>query len=320
MTTRIDAHQHFWDPAAFDYPWMADASLDPVRRPFTPEDLSPALKRNSIDATVLVQTVSELAETEKFLATAASTSWVRGVVGWVDLVDPAVGATLDRLIDSAPGTLVGVRHQVHDEPDPRWLLREDVQRGLEEVARRGLSYDLLVRTRELPAAIETVRQQPELRFVLDHIAKPPIASGGHEPWSTLVADLGSNQNVDVKLSGMVTEAQWDQWSAATLHPYVSHVLEVFGPERAMFGSDWPVCLLAADYDAVVGALESSLTGLSPAEHEAVFGGTAVRAYALARTADSAASARARSPRRSPVATASPSSGEPTPTASAPAAR
>lgn len=281
MALRIDAHHHFWDPADFDYPWMANAALDPVRRAFTPADLAPALSTSDIDGTVLVQTVSEVAETEQFLATAATTPWVRGVVGWVDLTDPAVGDTLDRLIESSPGTLVGIRHQVHDEADPQWLLRDDVQRGLAEVAGRELAYDLLVRSRELPAAIETVRRLPALRFVLDHIAKPPIAEGVHEPWSTLIAELARSENVDVKLSGMVTEARWDRWDAAVLAPYIAHVLEVFGAERAMFGSDWPVCLLAAaDYGTVVGALDSALAGISPAEHDAVFGGTAIRAYAL----------------------------------------
>jgi len=281
MALRIDAHHHFWDPADFDYPWMADAALDPVRRPFAPGDLAPALSASGIDGTVLVQTVSDVAETEQFLATAATTPWVRGVVGWVDLADPAVGDVLDRLIESSPDALVGIRHQVHDEADPLWLLRDDVQHGLAEVARRSLAYDLLVRTRELPAAIETVRRLPELRFVLDHIAKPPIAEGVHEPWSTLIGVLARNANVDVKLSGMVTEAQWDRWDATTLAPYIERVLEAFGAERAMFGSDWPVCLLAAeDYGTVVGALDAALAGLSPAEHDAVFGGTAVRAYAL----------------------------------------
>lgn len=281
MSVRIDAHHHFWDPEAFDYPWMTGAALDPIRRSFTPADLAPALAASGIDGTVLVQTVSDITETEQFLAVASTTPWVRGVVGWADLTDPAVGETLDRLIESNPGGLVGIRHQVHDEVDPLWLLRADVQRGLGEVARRGLVYDLLVRSRELPAAIATARALPNLRFVLDHIAKPPIAEGGREPWLTLIAELARSGNVDVKLSGMVTEARWDRWNTDDLAPYITRVLEVFGPGRAMFGSDWPVCLLAADdYGSVVGALESTLSGLSPAERDAVFGETATRAYSI----------------------------------------
>ena len=139
MTVRIDAHHHFWDPDAFHYPWMEGAALDPVRRPFTPADMAPALARNNIDGTVLIQTVSDVAETEQFLQIASDTEWVRGVVGWVDLTDPAVGDTLDRLSDTFPGQLVGIRHQVHDESDADWLLRPDVQHGLTEIAERNLS-------------------------------------------------------------------------------------------------------------------------------------------------------------------------------------
>lgn len=281
MPLRIDAHHHFWDPEAFDYPWMADAALDPVRRPFAPADLAPALTRAGIDGTVLVQTVSDIAETEQFLTIAAATPWVRGVVGWVDLTDPTVGDTLDRLVELTRSGLVGIRHQVHDEANPQWLLRDDVQRGLVEVARRGLTFDLLVRARELPAAIATARALPDLRFVLDHIAKPPIAHGGDPRWSSLIGELAASGNVDVKLSGMITEAQWDRWTPETLTPYVAHVLDTFGTDRAMFGSDWPVCLLAADdYDTVIGALESILGGLSDAERDHVFGETAARAYSL----------------------------------------
>jgi L-fuconolactonase len=283
MTTavRIDSHQHFWDPSAFDYPWMAGEALTPIRRPFSPPDLAPVLSENRVDGTVLVQTVSNVAETSQFLQIATDTAWVKGVVGWVDLTDTAVGDTLDQLLEQFPGALVGIRHQVHDEADPDWLLRSDVRRGLAAVSARGLRYDLLVRSRELPAAIATVRDLPELGFVLDHIAKPEIAAGWSEEWATRVSGLAAFENAYVKLSGMVTEAAWDGWQPDTLRPYIEHVLAAFTPERSMFGSDWPVCLLAADdYRDVVGALEANLLGLSTAENDAVFGATAANFYAL----------------------------------------
>ena len=187
---------------------MDGAALDPVRRPFAPDDLAPELAANGIDGTVLVQTVSDLAETRMFLDIARETPFVHGVVGWVDLTAPDVGDVLDELRDEYGPLLVGIRHQVHDEDDPHWLERPDVRRGLGEIAARGLVYDLLVRTRELPAAISTVAALPDLRFVLDHIAKPRIADGWDDPWATAIAGLAALPNVDVKLSGMVTEADW----------------------------------------------------------------------------------------------------------------
>ena len=174
---RIDAHQHFWDPARHEYPWMAGDAMDPVRRAFTPDDLRPVLRAAEIDGTILVQTMSSVAETREFLQLAAATDFIAGVVGWVDLTSPAVGDDLDELLDGPGGSrLVGIRHQVHDEADPDWLGRDDVRRGLAAVQRRGLSYDLLVRARELPAAVDVVRAFPDLRFVLDHVAKSMPAS------------------------------------------------------------------------------------------------------------------------------------------------
>lgn len=280
-TPRIDAHHHFWNPSSFHYPWMEGAALDPVRRPFEPGDLQPELTRNHIDGTVLVQTVSDVAETAAFLRTARDVPFVKGVVGWVDLTSPAVGDQLDALTDEHGRLLVGIRHQVHDEADAAWLLRADVRRGLRAISDRGLRYDLLVRARELPAATETVGAFPELGFVLDHIAKPHIASGRDAEWAERIGALAALPNVTVKLSGMVTEADWTSWSSETLHPYVERVLELFGPSRAMFGSDWPVCLLAADgYGSVLDALTDNLRLLSPTEREAVLGGTAAAFYRL----------------------------------------
>jgi L-fuconolactonase len=272
----VDAHHHFWDPSRHDYPWMGD-ELKSIRRRFGPENLAPLLAAAGVDRTVLVQTISSLDETREFLATAAGTDFVAGVVGWVDLTKPSVGDTLAELRDGDGGTyLVGIRHQVHDESDPVWLLRDDVQRGIQKVGEAGLVYDLLVKTRELPAAVELARSFPEVRFVLDHIAKPRIAAGPRDPeWEQAMAPLADCANVSCKLSGMVTEARWTDWTADDLLPYVSRVLESFGPERCMFGSDWPVCLLASDYPRVLSTMRAIL-----GDDAEVFGATATRVYRL----------------------------------------
>jgi L-fuconolactonase len=278
---RIDAHHHFWDPSRYDYPWMVGPALDPVRRAFAPGDLRPVLAANGIDGTVLVQTVSSERETTEFLQIAGTTAFVRGVVGWTDLTAPGVGDALDALRDGPNGRfLVGIRHQVHDEPDPDWLRRSDVRRGLRAVAERGLSYDLLVRARELPAATETVRDLPDLRFVLDHIAKPAIAAGGDPAWAHELPLLAGQDNVSVKLSGMVTEADWGSWTPQDLRPFIEQVVTWFGPSRLIFGSDWPVCLLAASYERVLATVADAVDALDLSAQAAIFGGNAVRVYGL----------------------------------------
>jgi len=285
-TPRIDAHHHFWDPARFSYPWLAGAAMDPIRRAFAPDDLRGALGPERIDGTVLVQTLSSLLETRGFLELAAATDFVYGVVGWVDLTSPGVADDLDALLDGPAGRwLVGIRHQVHDEPDPDWLARADVRRGLAAVQARGLAYDLLVRARELPAAVGAVRDFPGLQFVLDHIAKPRIADGRDDPWSQRLPALAAQPNVAVKLSGMVTEADWATWSAGDLRPFVGQVAEWFGVERLLFGSDWPVCLLAGSYHAVLGGLLDALPALTPAELDQVLGLNALRVYQLDKNGD-----------------------------------
>jgi L-fuconolactonase len=252
-----------------------------IRRPFTPDDLAPLIAAAGVEATVLVQTRSSLDETREFLAMAAATPFIRGVVGWVYLTDPRVADVLAELRSATGGDrLVGIRHQVHDEPDADWLLREDVGRGLRAVRDAGLTYDLLVRPRELPAALAVVRQLHDLRFVIDHLAKPSITDGVMQPWADLIRPFGALDNVWCKVSGMVTEADWTSWQPADLQPYVGHVLDVFGPPRLLFGSDWPVCLLAATYQQVFDGTQAALGALTPAESAAVFGGTAVEVYRL----------------------------------------
>ncbi len=280
---RIDAHQHFWDPAIYNYPWMAGEALDPIRRPYEPADLAPELSRAGIDGTVLVQTISSEDETRDFLRVAEATDFVLGVVGWVDLTADDVGDRLDALANADGGSwLVGVRHQVHDEPDERWLNRPDVRRGLRALLERNLTYDLLLRAREIPAAVETVRAIPELRFVVDHIAKPMIAARQDTAWASGMTQLSELPNVSVKLSGMITEADWATWTPNDLRPFVEQVRDWFGSARLMAGSDWPVCLLAADsYSQVFDATRATLDGLSVDEAQNVFGLNAQVFYQLA---------------------------------------
>ena len=266
---RVDAHHHLWDLSVRDQPWISD---DRLRRTFTAADLAAVAH---VDATVVVQTVTVAEETPELLA--IDDPLIAGVVGWVDLTAPDVG---DRLAALRCDRLVGIRHQVQGEPDPRWLCRSDVRAGLAAVAREGLVYDLLTLPQQLPAAIETVRALGDLQFVVDHLSKPPIASGELEPWASRIRELAAHANVACKLSGMVTEADWADWTVDDLRPYAEIVLDAFGPDRVMFGSDWPVCLLAASYAEVTDAAEALTAHLSAAERDQIFGGTARRVYTL----------------------------------------
>jgi L-fuconolactonase len=277
----IDAHHHFWDPDKGDYDWIS-GPFQPIRQIFGPDDLAPSIAEFGIAGTVLVQTWHSLAERWDYLAIADRTPFVAGVVAWVDLTDPKVDATLAALKSSAAGKwLVGIRHLLHLEADPEWLLRQDARRGLKAVAEAGLVYDLVGNTTHLPAMLRTVVDFPQLRFVLDHIAKPDIRGGVHEPWGRLMRNFAPHRDhVWCKLSGMITEADWDHWSADELKPYVLDVLDIFGPERCMFGTDWPVCLVAGSYAQVIGALRSCLADLGEAQREQIFGHSAIEAYRL----------------------------------------
>ena len=281
----VDAHQHFLDPGVNDYPWL-DESSAAIDRVFAPSDLAPLLRAEGIDATVLVQTLHELRETELMLAETVAHDWIAGVVGWVDLVSPEAGEQVDRLRELPGGErLVGVRHITHDEPDAAWLRRADVQRGIAAVGERGLVFDLLLRPREIPAAIDAVGALPSVSFVVDHIAKPPIRKGWQDEtsqaWAAGLRELAGYENVACKLSGLVTEADHEAWSVEDMRPFAEHALSCFGPERLLFGSDWPVCELAATYPRVVAAANDLIAGLSPAERRAILHDNAVRCYSLA---------------------------------------
>ncbi|MFJ5987328.1 amidohydrolase family protein [Lentzea sp. NPDC092896] len=274
----VDAHHHLWDLSVRDQDWITDPPMGAIRRSFLEPDFVAAAP--DVSTSVLVQTVCVPEETPEFLAVAASSDIVGAVVGWTDLTSAAVGDALTELVEGPDGSwLRGIRHQVQGEPDPEWLCRKDVWHGLAQVGAHELVYELLTLPHQLPAARRTVAALPQVRFVVDHCSKPAIGTDPGE-WAELVRSLAAHENVTCKLSGLVTEADWKSWSVADLRPYFEVVLDAFGPERLMFGSDWPVCLLAATYDEWLGAARELTAELSPGEQASIFEGTARRVYAL----------------------------------------
>jgi L-fuconolactonase len=275
----VDAHHHVWDPAARRHAWLD--GLPALNRSFGLADFDRASEPERVTASVLVQVLASTEETEEFLALAAGTGPVAGVVGWTDLTSPAAGDEIARLRGLPGGNrLAGIRHLVQDEPDPDWLRRPEVRRGIRAVGAAGLVYDLLVRPHQLPAALAVTGELADVTFVLDHGAKPPIASGALEPWASQIGELAARPNVSCKVSGLVTEAG-PGWRAAQIVPYLDHLVEAFGPGRLMFGSDWPVCTLAASYAEVVALARDALAvRLGQAELDAVFRANAINVYRL----------------------------------------
>jgi L-fuconolactonase len=273
----IDAHQHFWDPARAHYPWLTDERAA-IRRRFAPDDLRPVLQANGVDRTIVVEARSSLEETRELLALAENTDFVAGVIGWVDLAAADVAATVAEL-RAAPGgsRLVGVRHQVRAEPDARWLVRTDVLRGLGALADAGLAYDLLVTARDLPAALEAARRVPALSFVVEHLGGPTIRAGADVPWAAGLARLAELPNVTCKVSGLAVAP------AEGLAPFVERVTGWFGEDRLLFGSDWPVCLLAVGYDGIMDRLRELVAerSLPAAGLDKLLGANAARVYGLA---------------------------------------
>ncbi len=261
--------------------WLRADELKPIWRDFTLDELEPEARAVGVDKAVLVQVAASTDGDQEFLAFAACNRLIAGVVGWMDLTAPDPAAELEVLQKAAGGQLLcGIRHLVQDEPDPDWLSRSDARQGIAAVADGGLPYDLLIRPSQAEAALAVVRALPELTFVLDHLGKPDIAGGQLEPWASWIRQMAAEQNVVCKLSGMVTEADWSTWTVADLKPYAETAFVAFGADRLMFGSDWPVCVLAGTYAEVFDAAQQLTGGLSPAEREAVFGGTATRVYQL----------------------------------------
>lgn len=274
---RIDAHQHFWRYNPSEHGWMTDA-MQGLKRDYLPADLQPLLKRTGVDGTVAVQARQNVQETEWLIDLANEYDDIKGVVGWVDLQAPDLRTQLERYQQHLK--LVGVRHVVQDEPDERFMLRPAFLRGLGLLAEFDLVYDLLLFPQHLPVAVEVVKQLPQQRFVLDHIAKPFIKSQMIAPWEADIRTLARFDNVYCKISGMVTEADWQHWKLDDFKQYLEVVFDCFGPQRLMFGSDWPVCTLAASYAEVVLIVQDYVRGLSPEVQAGIFGGNALQFYGL----------------------------------------
>ena len=271
----IDSHQHFWQLGRFDYPWMSK-DLGVLNRDYLPEDLIPILQQHHIAQTVLVQASNSVAESRWLLDLADANDFIAGVVGWVDLTNP--DTQLDEL--SAHPKFKGVRHLVESEPSDDWLIQRSVLSGLQKLSERGLTYDLLVHTRHLKHVPVVAESCPDLKLVIDHLAKPPISRNEIKEWSNAFTPLANYPNIHCKLSGLVTEADWHSWHVDHLRPFVDCALEFFGPERLMFGSDYPVCLLAASYDRVLDAFLEILHTLSDADREKIFASNAAKFYRL----------------------------------------
>lgn len=275
----IDSHQHFWRLGLpFDYRWLQAERHRRICRDYLPADLGPILGRCGVQKSIFVQTQHDPEETRWGLALAETSDFIAGVVGWVDLQSDSCEEQLDEFL-AAP-RFVGVRHIVQDEPDEDFVIRPDFLRGLRVLERRGVPYDLLFYHQHLRHAATLARMFPGLRLVIDHLSKPRIREGVLEPWRTQLRAAAEFPNVYCKLSGMITEADWSNWRAVDLRPYVEEAIEAFGVERCMFGSDWPVCELAGEYSEVLSSLVSALGGLTPTENARIFGGTAAEFYSL----------------------------------------
>ncbi|NIK68705.1 amidohydrolase family protein [Paenibacillus sp. BK720] len=274
---RIDSHQHFWIYNEQEYGWMS-GQHKAIQTDFLPEHLKPLLLQNGFDGSIAVQARQTLQETEWLLSLAERYSEIKGVVGWVDLRSTEIGRQLEKY--GGHPLLKGVRHVVHDEPDDRFLLREDFRNGIASLEKYGLTYDLLLFPKHLPYAAELAGQFPKQPFVLDHIAKPDIANKGLEPWAQDLARLAAYPNVYCKLSGMVTEAEWGNWKEEDFAIYLDTVFQCFGAERLMIGSDWPVCTLSGTYEQTITIVKNYLKDFSEEDRSLVLGGNCARFYGI----------------------------------------
>jgi Predicted metal-dependent hydrolase of the TIM-barrel fold len=275
--TIIDSHQHFWQVGRFDYPWMS-AEVATLYRDFLPEALEPLLNDCGVRRTVLVQASNSLEETRWLLELADRHRFIAGVVGWVDLTSPQVEEQI--VAFTTHPKFKGVRHLVESEPADGWLARPSVLGGLKVLAAHGVAYDLLVHTRHLKYVLTVAEHCPDLRLVVDHMAKPPIASGEIKEWARELKAVAQIPGIHCKLSGLVTEADHAAWKTADLIPYAECALDWFGAERMMIGSDWPVCLLAATYERALEAYQELLAGLNDRERQRIFAGNAANFYRL----------------------------------------
>lgn len=279
MSLTIDAHQHFWQHSQpFDYSWQDAEELEPIRRDFMPEDLEPILKTVGIDRTIFVQTQHNLDETRWALGLADEHEFIGGVVGWVDLTSESCAQQLQEFLENPK--FVGVRHLTQDEADDDFIVRDDVIRGLEVLQKHEVPFDLLFHVKHLKHAAALAAKLPDLPMVIDHLAKPRIKEGDTNGWAADLKAAAGHENVYCKLSGLITEADWHNWTVADLRPYVHAALDAFGPQRCMFGSDWPVCEVAGSYQQTYQALINTLTEISHDERMQIFGRTAADFYKL----------------------------------------
>lgn len=276
---RVDAHQHFWNLERVEYPWLTE-DVAPIRRTIEPTELEPQLREAGIDRTVLVQAANSYADTDYMLEQADRYPWIGAVVGWVPLLEPdEAGHALDRY--GRHPAFRGVRHLIHDEPDPDWIVQERALEGLRVLADRGYSFDFVAvfpnHLKHVPAVAERV---PHLTIVIDHLAKPPIRSGESELWEAQMVAAARYPNVYAKISGLNTAAHWETWSAQDIKPYIDIAIDIFGVDRLMWGSDWPYGLLAGDYAKVWRETNRALADRTQGERDALLGGTATRVYRL----------------------------------------
>ena len=277
---QIDSHQHFWRYDKRRDTWITDQMLI-LKRDFLPDDLIPELRANRMDGSIAVQADQSEQETLFLLELASRFSEIKGVVGWVNLCSPELPERLEYL--SQFEKLCGFRHVVQSEPDDRYMLRQDFLAGIASLQRIEFTYDILIYPQQLAAAIELAGKFPEQRFVIDHLAKPRIRSRDISDWARSIKTIATNPNVYCKLSGLVTEADWHNWHEPDFKPYLDVVFEAFGPDRLMFGSDWPVCLLAGTYESVKEVVAGYVRNLPIMQQEGVFGLNAVRFYGLKTT-------------------------------------
>ena len=275
----VDAHQHFWDLRRFQYYWMT-SQVNALQRDFLPADLEPLLSSEGVHRTVVIQAHRSLDEARWLLQLADAYHFIAGVVTWLDLTSPRLGDDLDEL--QLHPLFKGIRHPIEDEPDDAWMIRPEVLRGLAELERRGIPYDLLVWPRHLDPVLRIRERCPELRLVIDHLANPPIAAATLDGWARKLEDVACLPHLFCKLSGMVTQANREHWTSDDLKPYVQLAVQAFGYDRLMFGSDWPVCTLAASYHQTLGVLREVLRGVTGKEASRVWGGTAAEFYRLSR--------------------------------------
>jgi len=272
---KLDSHQHFWNYDPAQHVWMTDA-MAVLRRDYLPGQLLPLLQAGGFDGTIAVQARQMVEETQWLLKLSDQHDFIKGVVGWVDLRSPQLRAQLERFAPHPK--LVGVRHVVHDEPDDNFMLLPEFRRGIAQLREFDLTYDLLLFPKHLPAAVELVREFPDQPFVLDHIAKPAMREGRISPWREDLKRLAEFPNVFCKLSGLVTETYWKRWQPADFQRYLDVVVESFGPERLMIGSDWPVCTLSGDYGATMRVVVDYVKKFAPPVREAILGGNCARFY------------------------------------------